>query len=64
MIIFENVCEINYYKHEHICVFFPALLAIFKKACIVIIKSNSISYFFITVLDVDKLRCKHLKRKM
>ena len=20
VIIFENVCEINYYKHEHICV--------------------------------------------
>ena len=21
VIIFENVCEINYYKHQHICVF-------------------------------------------
>ena len=21
MIIFENVCEMTYYKHEHVCVF-------------------------------------------
>ena len=36
------------------------LLSIFK-ACIVSIIWNRIRYFFI---DVSKLRCKHLKRKM
>ena len=49
--------------HKYITVVLNFFLYLLKQ-CIVLIMSNSIRYFFITVLDVDKLRCKHLKRKM
>ena len=39
MIIFENVCEINYHKHEHTCVFMLIYLDIY----ITILNSKSIN---------------------
>ena len=51
-------------KQPNISLGFFIFVKDFFKACIVFIKSNYICYFFITVLDVNKLRCKHLKRKM
>ena len=34
MIIIENVCEINYYKHEHLCIFILIYIYVCVCACV------------------------------
>ena len=51
--IYTKIKQPNIYKY--ICLWFFIFLRIFLGTCIVFIKSNSIRYFFITLLDVNKL---------